>query len=312
MAGEIVNKPTDVLTGKTGTMTAEPTVQPTSDLAEAEKSKQPTVITDDPSALYCDALNEQNINQIADGKAIVRVALVGFEEYGKSTFASSLYYNFFTKERFCDHVLYDSETYSGFERRILIRRMDIAPDIKSKRTIKGENPLLVMSLMSEATGKYKLVLSDRSGEDYSQFAGTIEEIADNQLLKVADHVIFFVDSVKMTENFGKLRYLYKNFLNELVNKDLLGKNAQVKVVFNKYDQGKGHQEYHDKKKQVEAMFSEVLGTDRKYDVFEIDSTGASDKFASVEELTKSFLLGADVTMSKKKKLLDWANNELND
>ena len=37
MAGEIVNKPTDVLTGKTGTMTAEPTVQPTSDQAEAEK-----------------------------------------------------------------------------------------------------------------------------------------------------------------------------------------------------------------------------------------------------------------------------------
>ena len=59
------------------------------------------------------------------------------------------------------------------------------------------------------------------------------------------------------------------------------------------------------------MFSEVLGTDRKYDVFEIDSTGASDKFASVENLTKSFLLGTDVTMSKKKKLLDWANNELN-
>lgn len=311
MAGEIVNKPTDVLTGKTGTMTAEQTVQSTSEQTEVETPKQPTVITEDPSALYCDALNEQNINQIADGKAIVRVVLVGFEEYGKSTFAGSLYYNFFTKESFCGHVLCDSETYSGFERRILIRRMDIAPDIKSKRTIKGENPLLVMSLMSELTGKYKLVISDRSGEDYSQFSGTLEEIADNQLLKVADHVIFFVDSVKMTENFGKLRYSYKNFLNELVNKDLLGKNARVKVVFNKYDQGKVHQEYSEKKKQAEAMFSEVLGTDRKYDVFEIDSTGASDKFASVENLTKSFLLGTDVTMSKKKKLLDWANNELN-
>lgn len=312
MAAEIINKPTDVVTGKTGTMTVEQSEQSTGDLVEVEKSKQPTIITDDPSALYCDALNEQNINQIVDGKAIVRVVLVGFEEYGKSTFAGSLYYNFFTKESFCNQVLYDSETYSGFERRILIRRMDIAPDIKSKRTIKGENPLLVMSLNSETTGKYKLVLSDRSGEDYSHFAGTPEEIEDNQLLKVADHVIFFVDSVKMTDNFGKLRYLYKNFLDELVNKDLLGKNSQIKVVFNKYDQGKNHQEYNDKKTQAEAMFSEVLGNDRKYEVFEIDSTGASDKFASVEKLTKSFLLGADVTMSKKTNLLDWANNELND
>lgn len=309
---ETINKPTDVVTGKTSTVTAGQAVQSPSEQAEEEKTKQPTVMTDDPSALYCDAFNEQNINQVADGKAIVRVVLVGFEEFGKSTFASSLYYNFFTKESFCDHALYDSETYSGFERRILIRRMDVAPDIKSKRTIKGENPLLVMSLKSEATGKYKLVISDRSGEDYSQFAGTQEEIADNQLLKAADHVIFFVDSEKMTENFGKLRYLYKNFLSELVNKDLLGKNAQVKVVFNKYDKGKVHQEYSDKKTQTEAMFSEVLGTDRKYEVFELDSTGASDKFATVEKLTKSFLLGADVTISKKKEVLDWANNELND
>lgn len=309
---ETINKPTDVVTGKTGTTTAGQAMQAISEQVETEKTMQPSVVTDDPSALYCDALNEQNINKIADGKVIVRVVLVGFEEYGKSTFASSLYYNFFTKESFCDHVMYDSETYSGFERRILIRRMDIAPDVKSKRTIKGENPLLVMSLMSERTGKYKLVISDRSGEDYSQFAGTPEEIADNQLLKVADHVIFFVDSVKMTENFAKMKYKYQNFLQELANKDLLGKNAKVNVVFNKYDQAKSHQDYSEKRIQTEAMFTGVLGTNRTFDVFEIDSTGASDKFASVENLTKSFLLCEDVSMSKKKETLDWVNGELND
>lgn len=309
---ETINKPTDVVTGKTGTMTAGQAAQAIGEQLETEKTTQPSVVTDDPSALYCDALNEQNINKIADGKVIVRVVLVGFEEYGKSTFASSLYYNFFAKKSFCDNVMYDSETYSGFERRILIRRMDIAPDVKSKRTIKGENPLLVMSLMSEYAGKYKLVISDRSGEDYSQFAGTLEEIADNQLLEVADHVIFFVDSVKMTENFAKMKYKYQNFLQELANKKLLGKNAQVKVVFNKYDQTKAHQDYSKKKTQAETIFSEVLGTDRNYEVFEIDSTGASDKFASVEELTKSFLLGDDLSISKKKETLDWVNGELND
>lgn len=308
---ETINKPTDVVTGKTGTTTVGQPVQATSGQVEVGEPKQSAVKTEDPSELYCDALNEQNINKIADGKQIVRVVLVGFEEYGKSTFASSLYYNFFAKESFCGQVMYDSETYSGFERRILIRRMDIAPDIKTKRTIKGENPLLVMSLMSETVGKYKLVISDRSGEEYSQFAGTPVEIADNQLLKVADHVVFFVDSMKMIENFAKMKYNYQNFLRELVSKDLLGKNAQVRIVFNKYDQGKSHQEYSDKKTQTKAIFSDILGTDRNYDVFEIDSTGASDKFASVEKLTESFLLSEDASMNKKKELLDWAKDELN-
>lgn len=309
---ETINKPTDVLTGKTGSAIVGQSAQATSGLVEAEDVKKTAVKTDDPSALYCDALNEQNINKIADGKPIVRVVLVGFEEYGKSTLASSLYYNFFVKESFCEQVMYDSETYSGFERRVLIRRMDIAPDIKSKRTIKGEDSLLVMSLMSKTAGKYKLVISDRSGEDYSQFAGTPEEIADNQLLKVADHVIFFVDSIKMTENFAKMKYQYQNFLRELVSKDLLGKNALVKIVFNKYDQGNRHQEYGNKKTLTEAMFSEILGMDRKYDVYEIDSTGVSDKFVSVEKLTKSFLLAEDASMSKKRELLDWVKNEIND
>lgn len=308
---ETINKPTDVVAGKTETTTM-PAAAQSKDSKEVETIKPVTSMTEDPSALYCDAMNEQNVNQVADGKKIVRVVLVGFEEYGKSTFASSLYYNFFWKESFCDQVMYDSETYSGFERRILIRRMNIALGIKTKRTIKGENPLLVMSLMSEATGKYKLVISDRSGEDYSQFAGTTEEIADNQLLKVADHVIFFVDSVRMTENYGKLKYLYQNFLQELVNKNLLGEKKQVKVVFNKYDQGKSHQEYGNKKTQAVSMFTSVLGDARKIEVFEIDSTGASDNFASVEKLTRSFLLGAEDTQYGKKEMLDWVNTELND
>lgn len=85
--------------------------------------KKPLITTEDPSALYCDALNEHNINQVADGSETAIVVLVGFEEYGKSTFASSLYHCFFSKEQYCGHIMYDSETYSGFERRLLVRSM---------------------------------------------------------------------------------------------------------------------------------------------------------------------------------------------
>lgn len=310
MAAEIVNKPTDVLTGKTGGATEVQTPATTDTIGE-QRSKQPVGATEDPSALYCDALNEHTINEVADGKAIDRIVLVGFVGYGKSTFASSLYYNFFSKEKFCDHVMCDSETYAGFERRMLIRSMKNAPDQKRKRTLKGENPLLVMTLQTEKKDKYKIVLSDRSGEDYAQFSGTQEEIDDNQLMKVADHIVFFIDCEKMTDNFGSLRYSYQNLLRDLVSKGLLDKSSSVELVFNKHDLRKGHAEYTDKKQKTENIFKVAFG-DQEINVFEIDSTGASDNFVSVERLTKALLMKADETDVRKKETIDWVKEELND
>lgn len=180
----MAEKVTDVVSGKIETtVTEQTTSEKEKSVSQTEQMKmKPLITTEDPSALYCDALNEHNINQVADGSETAIVVLVGFEEYGKSTFTSSLYHCFFSKEQYCGHIMYDSETYSGFERRLLVRSMKKTdPHLKNKRTIKGEDPLLVLLLDSEKTGKYKVVISDRSGEDYSQFAGTEEEINDNQM-----------------------------------------------------------------------------------------------------------------------------------
>lgn len=310
MAAEIVNKPTDVLTGKTEGTTE---VQTPSKVEPIDEQRVPKTVgpTEDPGALYCDAMNEQSINEVADGKRIDKVVLVGFVGYGKSTFASSLYHNFFSKEKFCDHMMCDCETYAGFERRMLIRSMKNAPDQKRKRTLKGENPLLVMTLVTEKEDKYKIVISDRSGEDYAQFSGTQEEVDDNQIMKVADHVVFFIDCEKMTDNFGSLRYSYQNLLRDLVSKGLLNKESSVELVFNKYDLRKEHPDYYSKRLQTENMFKATLG-EQTFNVFQIDSTGASDNFESVEKLTKALLLKAHETVTRKKEIIDWVKGELND
>ena len=100
-----------------------------------------------------------------------------------------------------------------------------------------------MSLDSETTGKYKVVLSDRSGEDYRQFSGSDDEIKENQILKVAEHVVFFIDGDRMMSNYASLRYAYKNLLQELTGKSLLPENSQLKLVFNKHDLVKDRQGY---------------------------------------------------------------------
>ncbi len=310
----MAEKVTDVVSGKIETtVTEQTTSEKEKSVSQTEQMKmKPLITTEDPSALYCDALNEHNINQVADGSETAIVVLVGFEEYGKSTFASSLYHCFFSKEQYCGHIMYDSETYSGFERRLLVRSMKKTdPHLKNKRTIKGEDPLLVLLLDSEKTGKYKVVISDRSGEDYSQFAGTEEEINDNQILKVADHIVFFIDCEKLMNNFAMLRYSYQNFLQELVKGNLLPKNGQIKLVFNKHDLVKDNPDYEGKRSQAEEVFKKVLG-DRTFDRYEIDSTGVSDNFVSVEKLVKSFLHNEENKRRERIEILDWVKKELSD
>lgn len=305
-------KVTDLVSGKKET--AEQTNTKAEGIApkdqQTKEEKATSVITEDPSALFSDALNEQTINKVADGKEFDIVVLVGFEEYGKSTFASSLYYCFTTNEQFCEHVMYDSDSYSGFERRLLIRSMKTNPSIMDKRTIKGEDPLLTMALYSEKTGKYKVVVSDRSGEDYSNFTGTDEEVKDNQILTVADHVLFFIDCEKMINNYGKLRYSYQNLLQEFAKHHLIPENASIKLVFNKFDLMKAHEDYTSKKEQTIGVFKTCLG-DREYDIHEIDSRGVSDKFASVSKLTKCILLEVESSGIVKRETLDWVKGELN-
>lgn len=265
----MAEKVTDVVSGKIETtVTEQTTSEKEKSVSQTEQMKmKPLITTEDPSALYCDALNEHNINQVADGSETAIVVLVGFEEYGKSTFTSSLYHCFFSKEQYCGHIMYDSETYSGFERRLLVRSMKKTdPHLKNKRTIKGEDPLLVLLLDSEKTGKYKVVISDRSGEDYSQFAGTEEEINDNQILKVADHIVFFIDCEKLMNNFAMLRYSYQNFLQELVKGNLLPKNGQIKLVFNKHDLVKDNPDYEGKRSQAEEVFKKFWETGRLIDM----------------------------------------------
>lgn len=302
----MAEKVTDLLAGKTIATGNNPNDgQP-----QEVDAKMTGINMEDPAALYCDAMTERDINKVADGGTITRVVLIGFEAYGKSTFASSMYYCFTMHEKYCGQTLFDSDTYSGFERRMLVRdvkRTDLS--IREKRTLKGENPLLVMSLDSETTGKYKVVLSDRSGEDYRQFSGSDDEIKENQILKVAEHVVFFIDGDRMMSNYASLRYAYKNLLQELTGKSLLPENSQLKLVFNKHDLVKDRQGYAANKEKTEGLFTEAF-CGRKYKVYEMDATGASDQFASVEKLVKDLLMTENASGRAHREQLDWVKNEL--
>ena len=82
-------------------------------------------------------------------------------------------------------------------------------------------------------------------------------------------------------------------------------------VQNMISQVKDNPDYEGKRSQAEEVFKKVLG-DRTFDRYEIDSTGVSDNFVSVEKLVKSFLHNEENKRRERIEILDWVKKELSD
>lgn len=307
----IENKATDVITGMKNDPVATKGAAIEAEGGNGKKTKtaEKTVVAEE---YYCDALNEHNVNKIADGSRLNIVAIVGFIDYGKTTFVSTLYHQLLTNVEFCDHVMYDSDTFIGFERRFLIRSLNTPMEETSKRTIKGEDSLLALTLDSKENGRYKLILSDKSGEDYADFTGSEEEMKDYVILSLAHHILFFIDTEKLLHSMASMRYRYNSLVKDLVEHGMITGKSRISVVFNKYDKVRDQKEqYKEKMKKMLDFFEESLGG-IKINSYEIDSTGASDNFASMSKLCKDIMSLTNQTANSDKDQLNWVKKELND
>lgn len=260
---------------------------------------------------YCDAMNERTINKIVDGARVDVVVIIGFPGYGKTTFLSSLYYEFIKNIDFCDHIMYDSDTYSGLERRLFIRTLKTDIDEDNKRTIKGEDSLLSLSLIENKTNKKrKLVFSDRSGEDYMEYIGTPDEIAKNEILKTADHLVFFIDIEKLLNSDGLIRYHYGLLLQVMSDQKIISNKSRIELVFNKIDMIKeSSEEFNNKVGGIKSLFTKELN-DKMIHEYYIDSTGISDNFESVKKLCVDLLNQADKSSKEIEANVDWVNLSL--
>ncbi len=306
----IDNKATDVITGKKNNPEATKVVAAEAEVGNGQKTKmaEKAMVAEE---YYCDALNEHNVNKIADGSRLNIVAIVGFVDYGKTTFVSTLYHQLLTNVEFCDHVMYDSDTFIGFERRFLIRSLNTPMEETSKRTIKGEDSLLALSLDSKENGRYKLILSDKSGEDYADFTGSEEEIKDYVILSLAHHILFFIDTDKLLHSMASVKYSYNGLVKDLVDHKMISNKNRVSLVFNKHDMVGDQEETYKENKKIMIDFFEDVFKGMVVHQYEIDSTGASDHFASMSKLCKD-IMSLTNQVEKTTDDLNWVKKELND
>ena len=272
----------------------------------------------DTAQFYCDAMNDGNINMVLNDVKPELTVLVGFSDFGKSTFIGSLYRYLLTHGGTDGYLLYDSDTYSGFERRYFLRNIKNNPTAKSKtlRTDENDDYLLTFSFYHpQLREKRQIIISDRAGETYNKYIDSDERIKNDMSLPRAQRVMIFLDASQLESEWDLLETKFESLFRRIKEEGKYPTNAEFTLVFNKYDLAvrteKAKKEYGGKKAEVIPFFKNLLGMDY-IDAIEVDSKHIRQNESFVN-LVRSFLTRDKGLVSKETKLkkqLDWVAEKL--
>lgn len=249
----------------------------TSETVASLKQKTEEILKSQPKndrRFYCDAFDDADANQLENDVVPHVVTLVGFSDFGKSTFVSSLYHYLMVNGNIDDFVFYDSDTFSGFERRAYIRNAQLAPEKRTLRTTDIDGNFL--SLHFEKNNKhFELVLSDRAGEIYGkQYIADAAKIEADKGLKCSKHLVFFIDASALVEISIRISFKnkFKKLLSRMKSAGIFDKDMVIDVFFNKMDKIQDSEDEENDKKIKENFklkadeFIENLKTETKHDV----------------------------------------------
>lgn len=260
---------------------------------------------------FCDAKGQGLLNDFIDTDKPKLVALVGFADYGKSTFIGSLYQLLIEKFSYGGYRFVDSETYVGFERRIFLRRVNNEDTSDTKRNILGESDVLHFKLCSEK-GKYnEILVSDKAGETYTKYTSSDGEITKDIVLANADLIVFFVDAEEDSRSLAAHNLIaekYESLLTRLKTQQKIVDRTPYVVVFTKTDKVSTEdrkKKLADRKEKMCAVFSSNLGV-APNQIYEVNSKALDD-----EQLNQVFYR---IIQPKEKgedfKKLDWVKTEI--
>lgn len=266
----------------------------------------------DTATYYGDALNDHNVNEIIGDEMPHVVILVGFPKYGKSTFVASLYHKVLTMGKIGRYLFIDSETIAGFERRAQVRKIELKIKERIDRTPVYADYFLSLLFEHEETSKrVKLVLSDRSGENYRDYATSESIINEDMALRHAAHIVFFLDATKIASSDF---FDTQNDLNQLTTRmkkyGAFEGDKIVDIVFNKIDKllSSDDENYKKNKEQIERQIGKKVVINK---TFEINSLKVVDN----EDLNTFFKYLLEVSPDERPietefiNKLDWVRNK---
>lgn len=243
---------------------------------------EPKNITENKSQYYCDALTDENINDVLEDYDSHLVTLVGFSEVGKSTFVSSFYHTLMCTGEIDGYKFLDSDTFVGFERRAYIRNEALRTSKRNSRTSQIEGHFLTLTLQKEGKIK-KLIISDKAGETYkNNYTSNIVDVQKDKGLIYSQHIIFFIDSVSMNNEdlYFDFNDKFQFLLGRMSAAGVFASNKIYDIIFNKVDLNQTDREkqlFKDQSQNLLKMMSDDFGLNVSK-IFEITSNNMNDKY----------------------------------
>lgn len=186
---------------------------------------------------YSDALDDSQINGIIRSINPHLITLIGFSEFGKSTFVASMYHRAMTEGKIDGYDFYDSDTFSGFERRAYIRNVELKLNKRFNRTTNTEGYFLTM-YFKKGNEKQLLVISDRSGETYrNEYTTNAETVKADKSLIYSNHIVFFIDisALIIDKNYLGFKSKFNSLISRFYAADVFKNKKVIDVIFNKID-----------------------------------------------------------------------------
>ena len=186
---------------------------------------------------YSDALDDSQINGIIRSINPHLITLIGFSEFGKSTFVASMYHRAMTQGKIDGYDFFDSDTFSGFERRAYIRDVGLKLNKRFNRTTNTEGYFLTMYFKKD-NERLLLVISDRSGETYrNEYTSNAEAVKADMSLIYNNHIVFFIDvsALIIDKKYLGFKSKFNTLISRLYSADVFKYKKIIDVIFNKID-----------------------------------------------------------------------------
>lgn len=204
---------------------------------ESSVADEQSSFKEEMTSLLGDAISDDREANFIESQYKPEVTvIIGFPEYGKTSFVASLYHIAISNGGVGKWDCYDSDTFVGFERRLFLRRYS-TENIPSGtlRTVRGEAHILTLKLIKEGVKK-TMLLSDHSGEDFVEYANNPEKVSNDILLHHADKIILLIDSsILISKKNLSMKNQYENLLGGMKDSGVFNNNVELLIIFNKYD-----------------------------------------------------------------------------
>lgn len=185
-----------------------------------------------------DALRDVDVNNLVSDSRPTLITLFGISECGKTTFVGSLFAILRRRPSLLKTTFIDSDTLTGFERRVHQRFLSEDGQSVTQRTQRKAGSILNAVLGDEhGNNPHMFVISDLSGEIYLDAISDKSVVVQQMAVKYADKLVIFTDIEPLlkAKSYNSYKENFHSLLARFKENNMLPAGAEVYVALNKTD-----------------------------------------------------------------------------